>query len=119
MGIRDRPAVPRSLWQNGYVEPLIDLIRRRCNHIILAGNDIFVTFCRRKCNATMRWRTHLASLKKNAPLAHALGLLVTFLPGSSGGRIISVSGLIYDRNKQSRPVRPLDSFDALLGLRRS
>src|SRR5262245_38329640 len=30
MGIRDKPAAPRSPWQNPYVERLIGTIRREC-----------------------------------------------------------------------------------------
>ncbi|MGZ3327880.1 MAG: integrase core domain-containing protein [Xanthobacteraceae bacterium] len=38
MGIRDRPASPRSPWQNGFVERLIGSIRREClDHIVVFG----------------------------------------------------------------------------------
>jgi transposase InsO family protein len=36
MGIRDRPTLFRSPWQNGYVERLIGSIRRECaDHLIV------------------------------------------------------------------------------------
>jgi transposase InsO family protein len=38
MGIRDRPTLPHSPWQNGYAERLIGSIRRECvDHIIVVG----------------------------------------------------------------------------------
>jgi hypothetical protein len=38
MGIRDRPASPRSPWQNGFVERLIGSIRREClDHVVVFG----------------------------------------------------------------------------------
>jgi transposase InsO family protein len=38
MGIRDRPTAPRSPWQNGHAERLIDSIRRECpDHVIVFG----------------------------------------------------------------------------------
>jgi transposase InsO family protein len=38
IGIRDRPASPRSPWQNAYAERLIDSIRREClDHIVVFG----------------------------------------------------------------------------------
>src|SRR5215469_16873105 len=38
MGIRDRPIMPRSPWQNGHVERLIGSIRREClDHIVVLG----------------------------------------------------------------------------------
>jgi len=38
MGIRDRPIVPRSPWQNGQTERLIGSIRREClNHVVVFG----------------------------------------------------------------------------------
>src|SRR5260370_18751208 len=35
MGIRDHPIVPRSPWQNAYVETLIGSIRRECLHHLI------------------------------------------------------------------------------------
>src|SRR5262249_1180311 len=38
MGIRDKPAAPRSPWQNPYVERLIGTIGREClDHMIVFG----------------------------------------------------------------------------------
>jgi transposase InsO family protein len=38
MGIRDKPIVPASPWQNGFAERLIGSIRREClDHIIVSG----------------------------------------------------------------------------------
>lgn len=38
LGIRDRPASPRSPWQNGYAERLIDSIRREClDQVVVFG----------------------------------------------------------------------------------
>jgi hypothetical protein len=38
MGIRDRPILARSPWQNAYAERLIGSIRRKCvDHVIVAG----------------------------------------------------------------------------------
>jgi transposase InsO family protein len=38
IGIRDRPASPRSPWQNAYAERLIGSIRREClDHIVVLG----------------------------------------------------------------------------------
>jgi hypothetical protein len=38
MGIRDKPAAPRSPWQNGFAERLIGSIRRDClDHVTVFG----------------------------------------------------------------------------------
>ena len=38
MGIRDRPILPRSPWQNPYAERLIGTLRRDClDHILIFG----------------------------------------------------------------------------------
>ena len=38
MGIRDKPTVPASPWQNGFAERLIGSIRREClDHIVVLG----------------------------------------------------------------------------------
>src|SRR5450432_1885186 len=40
MGIRDRPVIPRSPWQNGYVERVIGSIRREClDHLIVRNQE--------------------------------------------------------------------------------
>jgi len=68
MGIRDRPTVPRSPWQNAYVERLIGSVRREClDHLIVFGE----VHLRRVLTAYADYyngtRTHL-SLNKDAPL---------------------------------------------------
>jgi transposase InsO family protein len=38
MGIRDKPIIPASPWQNGFAERLIGSIRREClDHVIVLG----------------------------------------------------------------------------------
>jgi hypothetical protein len=38
MGIRDKPIVPASPWQNGFAERIIGSIRRECvDHIVVLG----------------------------------------------------------------------------------
>ena len=69
MGIRDRPTMPRSPWQNGHVERLIGSIRREClDHIVIVN----AAHLRRVLQAYARYynedRTHLA-LDKDAPAA--------------------------------------------------
>lgn len=72
MGIRDRPTMPRSPWQNGYVERLIRSIRRECldHHIILNAAHL-----RRVLNAYADYynddRTHLA-LAKDSPTGRSI-----------------------------------------------
>jgi transposase InsO family protein len=40
LGIRDRPASPRSPWQNGFAERLIGSIRREClDHVVAFGEQ--------------------------------------------------------------------------------
>ena len=72
MGIRDRPIAFRSLWQNAYVERLIDSIRREClDHMIVFGE----AHLRRILDAYAAYyneaRTH-RSLNKNAPFHRAI-----------------------------------------------
>jgi hypothetical protein len=55
MGIRDRPVLARSPWQNGYAERLIGSIRREClDHSSLLASAIFATFSHRTKNTTTR-----------------------------------------------------------------
>jgi hypothetical protein len=45
MGIRDRPIMPRSPWQNGHVERLIG--SNRCeilDHVVVIGDGPFATY---------------------------------------------------------------------------
>lgn len=67
MGIRDRPTMPHSPWQNGHVERLIGSIRREClDHLIILN----ASHLRRVLKAYAEYynndRTHLA-LDKDAP----------------------------------------------------
>src|ERR1700745_74665 len=72
MGIRDRPTLPRSPWQNGYAERLIGSIRREClDHVIIFSERHLrhLLLCYMKYyNGT---RTHL-SLEKDAPISRAV-----------------------------------------------
>jgi transposase InsO family protein len=67
LGIRDRPTMPHSPWQNGYVERLIGSIRREClDHFIIfsAGHmrRVLINYAAYHNSD----RTHLA-LQKDAP----------------------------------------------------
>lgn len=67
MGIWDRPAAPRSPWQNGYVERLIGSIRREClDHVIVFGEAHLRRVLAGYANYYIRMRTHM-SLGKDAP----------------------------------------------------
>jgi transposase InsO family protein len=84
MGIRDRPASPRSPWQNGYVERAIGSIRREClDHVIVRDEE----HLRRVLSAYSLYynatRTHLG-LRKDAPNRR---------PVQRRGRIISTDVL--------------------------
>ena len=86
MGIRDRPIMPRSPWQNGHVERLIGSIRREClDHIMVLGERHLRHLLANYATYYNRVRTHLA-LDKDAPLhrpAHTVGFIasVTWLGG--------------------------------------
>lgn len=67
MGIRDRPTAPRSPWQNGYVERLIESIRSEClDHVIVFGEAHLRRVLAAYANYYNGTRTHL-SLGKDAP----------------------------------------------------
>jgi len=67
MGIRDRPTVPRSPWQNGYIERLIGSVRREClDHIIIFNEGHLRRLLRSYADYYNKFRTHL-SLEKNTP----------------------------------------------------
>jgi hypothetical protein len=69
MGIRDRPISFRSPWQNGYVERLIESIRRECtDHLITPRDGVFGSDT----------RTHL-DLGKDAPLRRVVQRTGTIL----------------------------------------
>jgi transposase InsO family protein len=72
MGIRDRPTSPRSPWQNGYAERLIDSIRREClDHIVVFGERHLRHILPSYMNYHNAVRTHL-SLEKDAPVSRAV-----------------------------------------------
>lgn len=67
MGIRDRPIMPWSPWQNGYVERVIGSIRREClDHVIVLNADHLRRLLRAYADYYNNDRTHL-SLDKDAP----------------------------------------------------
>jgi len=67
MAIRDRPTTPRSPWRNGYVERLIDSIRREClDHVLIVGEDHLRRVMKAYIHYYNNVRTHL-SLDKNTP----------------------------------------------------
>jgi Integrase core domain len=72
MGIRDRPIVPRSPWQNGYSERLIGSIRRDClDHVIVFGERHLHHLLNSYQKYYNEARTHL-SLRKDAPIPRAV-----------------------------------------------
>src|SRR6476469_5754165 len=72
IGIRDRPASPRSPWQNGCAERLIGSIRREClDHIIVVGERHLRHVLLSYMNYYNETRTHL-SLDKDAPITRAV-----------------------------------------------
>ena len=67
MGIRDRPTMPYSPWQNGYVERLIGSIRREClDHQIIYGAAHLRRVLRSYAEYYNNDRTHLG-LAKDTP----------------------------------------------------
>ena len=81
MGIRDRPAAPRSPWQNGHAERLIGSIRREClDHIIVCGETHLRRLLSEYARNYNEARTHLA-LGKDSPEPRRI---------QSVGRIVSI-----------------------------
>jgi len=80
MGIRDRPASPRSPWQNAYAERLIGSIRREClDHVVVFGERHLRRVLESYAAYYTDLRTHL-SLNKDAPVSrpvHAVGRIVS------------------------------------------
>jgi transposase InsO family protein len=82
MGIRDRPTVPRSPWQNGYVERVIGSIRRECrDHIIILNAVHLRRVLRSYVDYYNSGRTHL-SLDKDSP----------------DGRVVETFGSLFSYN---------------------
>lgn len=72
MGIRDRPTMPYSPWQNGWVERLIGSIRREClDHLIIINAAHLRRVLKDNADYYNRDRTHLA-LQKDAPCSRAV-----------------------------------------------
>ena len=72
IGIRDRPASPRSPWQNGYAERLIGSIRREClDHIVVFGERHLRHVLLLYMKYYNETRTHL-SLDKDSPLSRTV-----------------------------------------------
>jgi len=96
MGIRDRPTMPYSPWQNGYVERLIGSIRREClDHVIVLNADHLRRLLRAYADDYNNDRTHLG-LDKDAP---------DFRPVEAEGEIISrpVLGGLHHRYGRAPP----------------
>ena len=69
MGIRERPTVGGSPWQNGFAERLIGSIRREClDHVIVVGEAQLRRILRAYCQYYNEIRTH-RSLDKDAPVS--------------------------------------------------
>ena len=69
MGIRDKPATPRSPWQNGHCERLIGSIRREClDHVVIIGERHLRQILHSYLGYYNGARTHLA-LSKDAPIS--------------------------------------------------
>ena len=80
MGIRDRPTMPHSPWQNGYVERAIGSIRREClDHVIVANAAHLRRVLQAYADCYNNDRTHL-SLPNDAPNPRAIEV---------NGRIVS------------------------------
>jgi transposase InsO family protein len=69
MGIRDKPIAPASPWQNGFAEPLIGPIRRKClDHIVVFPKAHLLRILRYYAHYYNDVRTH-RSLDTDAPIA--------------------------------------------------
>jgi putative transposase len=80
MGIRDRPTMPHSPWQNGHVERLIGSIRREClDHCLIWNATHLRRVLREYADYYNNDRTHLA-LAKDSPNSRSI---------DSRGRIVS------------------------------
>jgi transposase InsO family protein len=69
MGIRDRPIIPASPWQNAFAERLIGPIRRECvDHVIVLGEAHLRRILKSYSAYYNNIRTH-RSLDKDAPVS--------------------------------------------------
>jgi transposase InsO family protein len=72
MGIRDKPIIPASPWQNGFAERLVGSIRRECvDHMILLGEAHLRRVLKSYADYYNRFRTH-GSLNKDAPVSRSV-----------------------------------------------
>src|ERR1700736_3979322 len=72
MGIRDKPIVPASPWQNGFAERLIGSIRREClDHAIICGEAHLRRVLKSYADYYNHFRTH-RSLNKDAPVSRSV-----------------------------------------------
>jgi transposase InsO family protein len=72
MGIRDKPIVAGSPWQNGFVERLIGSIRRECtDHIVTLGEGHLRRVLRSYARYYNEMRTH-RSLDKDSPVSRSI-----------------------------------------------
>jgi transposase InsO family protein len=72
MGIRDRPILPGSPWQNGVAERLIGTVRREClDRLLIFGESQLRRVLASYAAYYNQTRTHLA-LQKDAPLRRAV-----------------------------------------------
>ena len=72
MGVRDRPAAPRSSWQNAYAERPVGSIRREClDHIIVFGEAHLRRILKAYVSYYNGARTH-RSLRKDAPFPRSI-----------------------------------------------
>jgi hypothetical protein len=70
MGIRDKPIVPASPWQNGIAERLIGSIRREClDHAIIGGEAHLRRVLKSYADYYNRFRTHRSLKKDNTGLS--------------------------------------------------
>jgi transposase InsO family protein len=90
MGIRDRPILPRSPWQNPYAERLIGTVRRECvDRVLVIGEAHLRQILSAYAAYYNEVRTHL-SLGKDAPLGRAVqrtGVIVAIPRRNRGSRI--------------------------------
>src|SRR6202043_3547772 len=72
MGIRDKPIVPASPWQNGFAERLIGSIRREClDHAIICGEAHLRRVLKPYAHYYNRFRTN-RSLNKDPPVSRSV-----------------------------------------------
>ena len=96
MGIRDKPAAPRSPWQNGHCERLIGSLRREClDHVVIFGERHLRHVLFSYLGYYNGARTHLA-LRKDAPISRAVHRSEPFAPRQfSADCIINMVGFNF------------------------